>query len=75
MTHSVLRPTDALVVLANVRKPSELINVDFAVIRKLERATIVIFTKGILIDLSIFREFTVGLDTFRSDNDLSLTQR
>jgi len=39
----------------NVRKPSELINVDFAVIRKLERATIVIFTKGILIDLSIFR--------------------
>ena len=62
-------------VLTNVKKPSELVNVDFPVIRKLKRATIVIFTEGILIDLSIFRQFTVGLDTFRSGNGFSLAQR
>jgi len=45
-----------------VRKPSKVVNVDFAIIRKLERATLIIFTKGILVDLGIFRQFTVGLE-------------
>jgi len=63
------------VVIRNVRKPSELVNVDFAVIRKLERATLVIFTKGIFIDLGIFRQFTVGLDMFDQVMAFSLAQR
>jgi len=53
MTHSALRPT--------MRKSSELVNVDFAIIRELERATLVIFTKGIFVDLGIFRQLAVGL--------------
>jgi hypothetical protein len=47
-----------------VRKPSEVVNIDFAIICKLECTTLVIFTKGIFIDLSIFGQLTVGLDTF-----------
>lgn len=62
-------------VLTNVRKPSELVNVDFAIIRKLESASLVIFTEGILVDLGIFWQFTVGLNTLRSGNGLALTQR
>ena len=73
MTHSVLRPTIALMVLTSVRTPSELVNVDFAIIRKLESASFVVITKGILVDLGIFGQFTVGLDTFRSGNSHALT--
>lgn len=49
MTHSVLRPDIA------DTEPSEIVNVDFAIVRKFERATLVIFAKGILVDFSIFR--------------------